>query len=162
MLVERFSSPDLEHLYSTLNKRAKRLTASCHDSYLIPVLQAMPRTSSDLENWVQGIAGSVLKKPVDAWQDDDLEVFKVRLIDYTERIEQLALLAGIDSVTDDVHVIGVMGPNGCAGRTVVRVESMTSKVEQVLEQISRLSIDEKYAVLGILAKRLVLGGDDDG
>ena len=44
----------------------------------------------------------------------------------------------------------------------MRVESMTSKVEQVLEQISRLSIDEKYAVLGILAKRLVLGGDDDG
>jgi hypothetical protein len=159
-LLQKFHSPDLEQLYATQNPKANSLLKICDATDLKPVLQAMARNESDLENWVQGIAGAVLKKPVDAWRDDDFEVFRVGLADYADRIDQLKALVETDSAEGNVHVISVMEPSGSVKREVMCVDGSDSEVQDALNQILKLSPSKARAVLALLARNIIWGGFD--
>lgn len=158
VLLEKFQSPNLEQLYATYNKQANRLFAVCDDINLKPVLRAMARTESDLEDWVQGIAGAVLKRPVDAWQDGDFEVFRIRLADYADRIDQLGVLAEVDSTAGNAHVISVMEPGGSIKREILSVDNSDPEVQKMLKEVLELPQDKRRAVLALLARNIILGG----
>ncbi len=156
-LLERFACSSLEQLYATQRKAAQNLITICDATDLKPVLQAMARNESNLDDWARGIAGAVVKKPVDAWKDEDFAIFRAKLADYADRLEQLEALATTDKA-ENVQVISVMKPGGNIKRDVISIDTSDQKVNEILEQILELPEDKSRAVLALLANKIILGG----
>jgi len=158
-LLKSFPSLSLEQLCSSQRTIAQNLITICDATDLKPVLQAMARDESNVEDWVRGIAGAVVKKPVDAWKDQDLAVFEAKLADYAERIKQLETLATAhDLPIENVQMISVMKSDGNIKREVVRIDNSDPEVERILEQILALPQEKSRAVLALLADKIMLGG----
>ena len=162
VFLEKFHSDSLEQLYASQNPKGQQLLAFCDSTELRPVLQAMARKEEDLLTWVQGIAGAVLKKPVDVWTDGDFRTFRIRLVDYIDRIEQLAVLAKASAPESNVHVISVMKPGGDVRRQVIRTDDSDQDVRDKVMKILKLPQNKRQAVLAALVQNIIVGGDDNG
>jgi len=159
-LTDQFGSSSSEELYQTYNEKASLLYRICDDVDLRPVLAAMRRKESDSVRWMQGIAGAIIKKPVDAWHDEDLELFKLMLADYADRIEQLEVLANTGSDEMNLQLISVMKPGGTVKREVLEI-SYDEDVQSMLDKILQLSDDKRRSILALLARNVILGDNDD-
>ena len=131
--------------------------AICSDIEMRPVLQALSRKEPDLDGWARGVAGAVVKKPVDAWKDDDLAMFKAQLIDYADRLEHLKVLAKVGK-SENVQVISVMKPGGKIKREVVTVKNEDPIVAGVVKEIFDLPVEKRRTVLALLADKIIWGG----
>jgi hypothetical protein len=161
-MLQQFGSPNPEEFCSTYSKKASLLYRICDDSDLRPVLGAMARIEPDITRWLQGVAGAMLKKPVDAWRDEDFELFKVLLADYADRIEQLEVLAKAGSDESNLQLITIMNPGGTVRREVFEVDDGDEEVRVILNQILKLPQDKSRSVLALLARTIILGGQNDG
>ena len=160
VFLEKFNAPNTEEAYKSLSQKTHDLLDHCNSIELKPLLRAMARKENNLGIWLEGIAGAILRKPVDIWDDIDLQLFKARLIDYIDRIEQLAVLTKISPTDSDVYIISVMEANGNIERQTVRLaNSNTKEVRKVLKDVSELTPEGAKAVLAVLAKKVILGGN---
>lgn len=157
VLLTEFAFSSMDQLYSTQRKVAKQLIPFCEAKELRPILQALSREEASLDDWVKGIAGAVVKKPTDAWRDDDLVIFEARFADYADKIKQLQALAALDQ-SADVFVITVMGSGGKVKRDVVTTTDASDDMTDVIDGFMKLSEERRRAVLAILANKTMLGG----
>ena len=100
------------------------------------------------------------KRQVDAWHDEDLELFKLMLADYADRIEQLEVLANTGSDEMNLQLISVMKPGGTVKREVLEI-SYDEDVQSILDKILQLSDDKRRSILALLARNVILGDNDD-
>ncbi|MGB4243958.1 MAG: hypothetical protein WBK42_10440, partial [Dethiobacteria bacterium] len=157
IMLETFSSPDIKQLHDSFLNTTPQLMAICSDIEMRPVLQALSRKEPDLDGWARGVAGAVVKKPVDAWKDDDLAMFKAQLIDYADRLEHLKVLAKVGK-SENVQVISVMKPGGKIKREVVTVKNEDPIVAGVVKEIFDLPVEKRRTVLALLADKIIWGG----
>jgi len=160
-LTDQFGSSSLEELYQTYNEKASLLYKICDDIDLRPVLAAMGRKESNSIRWAQGIAGAIIKKPVDAWHDEDFELFRVMLADYADRIEQLEVLTNAGSDQMNLQLISVMKPGGTVKREIFEICYDDEDVQSMLNQILDLPEDKRRSILALLARNVILGDHDD-
>jgi putative transposase len=133
----------------------------CSDSELKPILQAFIRTAADIDDWVKGIAGIIVKKPLDAWNDHDFMPFVANLRDYVDRIDQLEALNtfGSNSKSDAV-LLSVMDANGKLTREIFTSSPKNKEiVDRKVKEI--LSLPESTEIILELVKSL-LGGESYG
>lgn len=160
LLVEFFGHVSIEILPQVLNKRITPLIPICSDIELKAFLQALVRKSSSTEEWVEGIAGSVAKKPLDAWNDHDFMPFAAKLRDYVERIDLLETLKEIASQPAKGRVVlSVMNGAGKTERLgLVYPSQANARVNDRVEEILDLPQEETRQVLFALIDHLLLEG----
>jgi hypothetical protein len=160
-LLEVFRQSDIVKLKEIQVKRIKPLVQICSDSELKPILQAFIRTAADIDDWVKGIAGIIVKKPLDAWNDHDFMPFVANLRDYVDRIDQLEALNtfGSNSKSDAV-LLSVMDANGKLTREIFNSSPKNKEiVDRKVKEI--LSLPESTEIILELVKSL-LGGESYG
>ncbi len=162
-LLEIFNHFDIEQLKEIQVKRISPLVEVCSDSELKPILQSMIRPAANPSEWVKGIAGIVVKKPVDSWNDKDFIPFVAKLRDYADRIEQLEALSalGSDSANDNI-VLSIMGSNGKLKREVLsRSHKKDVLVDAKIKEILALPKDEARQIMLALISSLLEEGAED-
>lgn len=160
-LLEVFRQSDIVKLKEIQVKRINPLVPICSDSELKPILQAFIRTAANIDDWVKGIAGIIVKKPLDAWNDHDFMPFVANLRDYVDRIDQLEALNtfGSNSKSDAV-LLSVMDANGKLTREIVTSSPKNKEiVDRKVKEI--LSLPESTEIILELVKSL-LGGESYG
>lgn len=145
---------DLPAFRSQLQERVKNLVAPCQDKDLKIILKAMLNTKADDNDWIRGIAGVILKKPVDSWQDSDLEPWYLGVNEVAERIKTFESLVG------ETH-----GLNGNGKRMILSLTRDDGRVERKIIEVSEkdkrkmfdqypgletLSIEDKERLCAIL------------
>ncbi|HQE50320.1 MAG TPA: hypothetical protein PKV93_13340, partial [Fervidobacterium sp.] len=160
-LLEVFCQSDIVELKEIQVKRIKPLVPICSDSELKPILQAFTRTTAHIDDWVKGIAGIVVKKPLDAWNDHDFMPFVANLRDYVDRIDQLEALNTFGSNSEsDAVLLSVMDANGKLTREIFNSSPKNKEiVERKVKEI--LSLPESTEIILELVKSL-LGGESYG
>ena len=160
-LLEVFRQSDIVKLKEIQVKRIKPLVQICSDSELKPILQAFIRTADDIDDWVKGIAGIIVKKPLDAWNDHDFMPFVANLRDYVDRIDQLEALNTFGSNSEsDAVLLSVMDANGKLIREIFNSSPVNNEiVDRKVKEI--LSLPESTEIILELVKSL-LGGESYG
>ncbi len=160
-LLEVLRQSDIVKLKEIQVKRIKPLVQICSDSELKPILHAFIRTADDIDDWVKGIAGIIVKKPLDAWNDHDFMPFVANLRDYVDRIDQLEALNTFGSNSEsDAVLLSVMDANGKLTREIFNSSPVNNEiVDRKVKEI--LSLPESTEIILGLVKSL-LGGESYG
>jgi len=168
LLMEAFEfNGDLSEFYDDLRKRSHRLIPACGDQELRSVLTAISSESSDLEGWVRGIAGRIIKSPLDSWSDGDIDPFAVAIRDYAERLEHLeeltsAGLHNIDIEDKKARVVSIMTNTGRLGRRILRAKSSDlKKAKEMLEGIKDWTDQEREALYILLSDEIMSQDRDE-
>lgn len=162
-LLEVFNYSDIDKLKEMQVKRINSLVSVCSDSELKPFLQSMIRVATDASEWVKGIAGIVVKKPLDAWNDHDFMPFIANLRDYADRIDQLEALSAVGSNLDlDTVVLSVMSSGGKLNREILVLSPKHNGVVDVkVREILALPENESRQIMLALVNSLLGGASDD-
>lgn len=155
--LEAFGCANLDELYALYRNSAQSLIAVCENNELKALLKALARGNPSSEDWIRGIAGTIVKKPLDAWNDNDFDIFNIKLREYVDRLKQLEALANAGQ-GNDTHVISMMGPGGIYQRDILTIDRSDPLVNKAFEALSRLPDEKRRSVLALLAKELILGG----
>ena len=117
-ILSIFGYENLQELYDQQRARIFPLIDICDDIELKVVLKSFVREYQDPAEWVRGIAGIIVKKPMESWNDKDFILFATKLRDYADRIEQFETLASVNGylVSEDTRVLSVMSPDGVVNR----------------------------------------------
>ncbi len=160
ILLAQFVFQDFEMFYTEQTERANRLLQFCTSTQLKPVLMAMARQEDDLDVWIQGIAGAIVEKPVDSWDDDDLQIFEIRLVDFIDQIDQVAILSKASFSKSNAHVISMMAPGGKMHREIFQIDNSNQEVLDRVEEIMGMPAQHRSAVLALLANKIIVGDSD--
>ena len=153
----------IKEFYDALRERVKPISASCHDEDLNPILEVIMRDTIDYREWMSGIAGRILKHPLDSWHDSDIDPFAAAIKDYAERIEQLEALVysgiGSDVVNEYTRVISVTETSGKMERHILRPSqnSIEKAREYYAEHIEKMTEEERQALIVILSDEIMNG-----
>ncbi len=156
-MLRIFDCSALEKLAQILRGRAKPLVEICDNQEMRQFLHALAGESDDAEGWVKGVAGLVLGKPVDSWNDNDFSIFRARLHDYANRLNDLETLASIQVLPEGSRVLSMMMPGGKIKRAVIKGYSNSEQKTKAMEIADGLTSEQKQALLYHLAEEY-LGG----
>jgi hypothetical protein len=157
-VLKSFHLTDIELLHAELVPVAKGLSVRTEDSDLKAFLNSLSRNTATTEDWVKGIVGIVVRKPLDAWQDEDFDVFEYKIEDFAERTQQLKALL-LSNIGPNTQIISIMGHDGVARRRAIPIDSKDQQIENALKYLdNELNTHQKRALLALLAKELI-GGD---
>ena len=137
-LLDAYNYSDIDKLKEMQVKRINPLLGVCSDSELKPFLQSIIRPATNVSEWVKGIAGIVVKKPLDAWNDHDFMPFVANLRDYADRIDQLEALSAVGTnLASDTVVLSIMSSGGKLNREILsrspkHNEIVDAKVREIL------------------------------
>jgi len=92
MVDEPSQTLTLTKLRQELKNRAEPVFKICLDTDLKPFLASLIKDKENDDDWLFQVSAIVMKKPIQSWQDTDLEPFIVRLQELHERILQLRKL----------------------------------------------------------------------
>jgi len=151
---------DIEGLRHALRKRAKPLLSACRDVDLKQVLSAILKEYNKADQWLEGIAGIVMKNPLDSWGDNDIGYFEVAMHDYADKIHYLEGMISRGIVADPgSKVVGVMVPDGHVFKIVMNSadQGTATKTAQRLNDLSKRELEALFVVL---AERIVRGRDE--
>ncbi|AEG14181.1 hypothetical protein Desku_0565 [Desulfofundulus kuznetsovii DSM 6115] len=163
-MLQVFEGENLQELYKKQRERTKPLLDICDEPELKSVLQAFAREYRDPAEWVKGIAGIVIKKHMDSWNDQDFTLFAAKLRDYADRIRQLETLASLNGcyVKENTRLISIMRPGGKIRREVVNVIStQDAEVQGKVSEILALPEEKSRAILVALAEKIFAGDSND-
>jgi hypothetical protein len=138
--------------------RVMTLVEICDDWELKPVLLAIKRDTLNAAEWVNGVAGRVMGKPIDSWDDSDLATFESRLHDYADRINHLEAIASVKTKTieEGSRVISMMMPDGSFRRAVVIGATKDNEIKKKAKDIiASTTRDQAKALLLALAEELL-------
>jgi hypothetical protein len=156
VLLKVFQCDSLEQLYNSQHELTMPLVDICEDPDLKAVLRSMSRTNTEPIKWMQGLAGIIVKKPVDSWDDQDFAIFAVKLHDYADRIEQLRIIwsktYGISK--ENLKLISIMDSKGIIKRDIVDITSHDYELDNILNQAMDLPIDKAKILLVHLAEKI--------
>ena len=138
-ILNVFGYENLQELYAKERKRVMSLVDICDDIELKAVLQAFAREYQDSAEWVRGIAGIVVKKPMGSWNDKDFMLFAAKLRDYADRIQQLETLASVNGyiIAEDTRLFSMMMPGGEVKREVLKTANSQSDKVRIYSKESR-------------------------
>ncbi|HQA58376.1 MAG TPA: hypothetical protein PK033_10940 [Acetivibrio sp.] len=157
-MLNVFACDTLETLYEIQRNKIIPLVEICDDWELKPILFAFKRDTLDAAEWVNGIAGRVMGKPIDSWNDSDLATFESRLHDYADRINHLGAIASVKtkSIEKGSRVISMMMPDGSFRRAIVAGAANDSEIiKKAKEIIANATRDQAKAILVALAEELL-------
>ena len=157
-MLNVFAYDTLEALYESQRHRVMTLVEICDDWELKPVLLAIKRDTLNAAEWVNGVAGRVMGKPIDSWDDSDLATFESRLHDYADRINHLEAIASVKTKTieEGSRVISMMMPDGSFRRAVVIGATKDNEIKKKAKDIiASTTRDQAKALLLALAEELL-------
>ncbi len=166
---EAFQCEDLAEFRATQCEGLKKLIDICNDNELRAVLGVLTRECDSIDDWVDGIAGIVSRKPMSSWRDDDLGLFGLKLRDFVSRIEQLQDLAAVTGYSrmDNAMSLNILMSDGHVIRKSVRPDdegnaAVRKTIDEVtkLSEAANLSDDERWLVISGLVESLLGGGKD--
>lgn len=140
-----------------LQRRVTPLEKPCGDNPLRTILKTMLNIRDDDHRWVAGIAGVIMKKPLDAWRDSDIDSWHVSIQDIANRILAFETLVGGSVETQDKKKISfsLTRVNGTTDSLIVNVSLEQKK--KLLDQypgIKTLDDEDKKSLCAILLKEL--------
>jgi hypothetical protein len=155
-MLDVFGSKDVQELYETQRRRVMPLIDICDDPNLKSLLQAFARECRSPGEWVRGIAGNVMKKPLDSWDDQRFTPFATKIRDYAERIKQLEILASKNGIAkNNTRVVSIMLPGGQMKRESINVNgSRDAEIQNKVNEILSLPKDKAKTILAVLAEKL--------
>jgi hypothetical protein len=159
-ILNVFGHENLQELYDTQRKRIAPLVDICDDIELKSVLQAFAREYPDSAEWVSGIAGIVVKKPMDSWSDKDFILFTAKLRDYADRIQQLETLASVNGqlIAENTRLLSVMTPDGVVKREILKTANTgDNEIQGILKPIMELPEEKYRAVVAALVEKIFKG-----
>lgn len=142
-------------------QRSELLLPAAKERELVSVLRSMNRDSVDPEEWMRGVAGRIMKLPLEKWSDGDIDTFNVAIRDFADRIDHLeelvSSISGISKSNNKNHrLIGVMYPGGSMFRKIIRPQKKELKrAEKFLKSKPDLTRDEQEALLALLSDKLI-------
>jgi hypothetical protein len=146
----------LKEFREKIQREVVSIKEQCQDKDLRPVLDAFVR-DCDEDEWIKGIAGQIIKKPVDAWKDSDIEPFKTMMVDMAERIEHLKALdeEGLKPADENSVVITVTKSDGQKKRKAVSLKDIDKKkIRESYEDIFSQPKDVRLAIWAILTESI--------
>ena len=156
ILMEAFEYETSENMIEfrhDIQSRAAALVPFSHDQNLKTILNAMKNSVGDDYDWIRGIASIVMKKPVDAWQDRDLEPWSAAIHDLADRIEAFeALVSKQAGIRRDCLVLSLTRFGGTTKRQVVKVtqkdrKQLQKKTSNLLVNLSKKEQEQLCALL---------------
>lgn len=158
-IMEAFDKqPNVDEFHSvkeTIRICAASIIKSCRDKSLKPVLGAMLNDCENDAEWACGVAGQVVKKPVDSWHDADLEPFKASMMDVADRIESLNKLvaAGFGLDADEAVVVTLTYTGGKRRRHVARLdEARRRELRQSFSSLFNQTEEKRATLLAMLSE----------
>jgi len=153
-----------ERLRQDLRNQTESLVKLCLDTDLKPMLAILTREKENDDDWLRQVCAIVMKKPVQSWQDADLDPFIVRLQELHERILQLRKLkrqSDKRSRDDDAsHFIGISREDGSvAWKTVDMKAKHTDKIKDTLKHIQNWDTETRVNLLVALLQSMAAKGD---
>ena len=147
-----------------LREKAAPLVNICLDAELKPVLAALAVEKGVDGEWLLQVAAIIMKKPVHAWQDTDIEPFAIRVEELRERIRQLhdlKRLADRQGQLDGMsRFVGITLPDGgIIGKTVQIPATPSAKTEETLKLFEKLDKDTRASILASLLETMEKKGD---
>jgi hypothetical protein len=159
-ILSIFGYENLQELYDQQRARIFPLIDICDDIELKVVLKSFVREYQDPAEWVRGIAGIIVKKPMESWNDKDFILFATKLRDYADRIEQFETLASVNGylVSEDTRVLSVMSPDGVVNREILKTtNNLNDKTQHIINGIMKLPEDDFRAVVTALVEKIFKG-----
>ena len=154
----------LEQLRYDLRNRAAPLVKLCSDADLKLLLSALAREKGTDNEWLLQVAAVIIKKPVQAWQDADIEPFAIRLEELRERIRQLhelKLLSNRQGRLDSAsRFIGITRLDGSIVWKTVPIPAIPAvKTHEMLKAIEKADKETRVSILVSLLATMEERGD---
>jgi len=136
-----------------LHDLIKPLEKPCRDSELKTILKTILNVADEDDRWARGIAGVIMKKPLDAWRDSDIDPWHATMGEIADRIMAFeALVAKTTGLEDGKRIVlSLTRVNGKTHRSIVDVS--VKEKHRLLRQypgIENLSKKEKESLCAIL------------
>lgn len=137
IIMEAFGwEPNLKNFHSfrsEIHKMLSPLLQPCNDEELKPIIGALINQCDDDSEWARGVAGQLVKKPVDSWHDSDIEPFRAMLFDISDRIQSYNKLV-LTSIGLDNAEAAVVSLTRSGGRISRRFIQLDKKTRLILQQ----------------------------
>lgn len=154
---KREGKNQLHAFHESVKSRVGPIFKHCADPELKPQLGAILFHTIDDNEWVRGIAGRIVKKPVDAWRDGDFEPFHATIFEVADRIESLSLLVGssIGLKGNQCLVFSVTRSDGRVKRRVIDFdENMQRQLKENYKAVFDAPQEIKEALCAMLTETL--------
>ena len=158
----------LKILREDLKTQAAPLVNRCANIELKSFLKILNKPTEDHDAWLIALATVVTKKPVDSWNDNDIQIFKTRIHDLIKRFQSLEAL-----VTAELHLpeqdqensiwqVSMMDSHGNMPNRILRVkkESM-EKAQSYLPDLYKKYAQDELKALFVLLSEKMLNADDE-
>lgn len=144
---------DFVQFKETLQTMVKPLEKSCRDQELKTFIKTILNVRDKDNRWARGIAGVIMKKPLDVWRDNDIDPWYAAMGEVADRILAFeALVARTTGLEDGKRIIlSLTRVNGKTQRCIVNVS--TTEKQRFFKQypgIENLSQQEKENLCAIL------------
>jgi len=154
----------LDLLRDALKKQTAPLVKVSLDADLKPVLTALAREKGTENEWLLQVAAIVMKKPVQSWQDTDIELFSIQIEELRERIRQLhqlKRLSGRHGHLDSAsRFIGITRSDGSIVGKIVRIPTrFPAKTHEVLKAMEKADKETRANLLASLLETMEKKGD---
>ena len=163
VVSKAFNGETLNEIMKNQSSRVEPLIDICGDRELKQFLAAVNRKIKDADEWVKGIAGVVMGKPIESWNDNDLSIFEARLNNYADQVNSLEALDSVKSkqLRDSTKVVSMMAVDGSIKRAVI--ENVKEDKEKVMGIVSNLESDRRkiQALLLVLMEKLLKDVDNE-
>jgi len=142
---------DFGELRKNLILRSQVLTEKCSDNELRPFVQALSNSNLTDKDWAISLATIATQKPVDAWRDNDFEVFQVKTYDLFQRFFALEAIVGNHEALSglgenkEARFISVTWPNGKTSKEIVsadrqRLQELQEKFKSITNGLSNTDL----------------------
>jgi len=144
------------HLFrGEIYKLLSPLLQLCNDEELKPIIFALINQCDDDSEWARGVAGQLVKKPVDSWHDSDIEPFRAMLFDISDRIQSYNKLVLTSIGFDDAEaaVVSLTRSGGRISRRFIQLNKKTRiKLQQDYSSILNQPENIRAALYMLLAE----------
>lgn len=157
ILLQTWRAKNLEELYSIMKEKAGDLANFCSDPEVKPLLKSMARPAETPAQWARGIAGSIIKKPLESWHDQDFPIFVEKVQNLAVHVEELELLraAGGGCCLPGQVLLTLTTSGGQRRHIMTGVARDDAEVRRHVAAIAALPPEKARAVLVALAEYLL-------
>lgn len=156
------SNQDISTLKVVIPKRLNPIRNQCTEKELNAVIKAICRQTTTDEEWIESVAGCVIKKTVTSWNDSDLEGFPAVINNIARRLNELEALisqSNNDPVLQNTKlnrsVVSVILPNGKYYHETIEIDSKTeAKLKQKLNGLN-LDTRECKILMAMIANTIM-------
>jgi len=131
IIMEAFGrKPNLKNFHSfrvEIHKMLSPLLQPCNDEELKPIIGALINECDDDSEWARGVAGQLVKKPVDSWHDSDIEPFRAMLFDISDRIQSYKklVLTSVGFNDAEAAIVSLTRSGGRVSRKLIQLDKKT-------------------------------------